>query len=459
MTTGLRRAMSFRDVALFFVVAVVSPRWIASAAAAGPGALVVWIVAAVTFFVPLALAVMELSARHPDEGGLYVWTKRAFGPFAGFLCAWMYWASTVIYLPGLLYFAAGNLLFAGGPAGRALADDPRWYLTVALAGIALGIGLNLRGLTLGKRLHNLGATCTWVSVALLIGLGIAAWIRFGMAASFEPAIPRAGIRLADVFFWSTIAFAFGGVEGASLMGGEIAEPERTVPRAIVASGLAIVTIYLLGTAAVLIAVPASEVSGLQGIMQAIERIATRVGAAGLVPIAALLIGLGSLAGASVWLVATARLPYVAGVDRSLPAALGRLHPRWGTPVTALVLQGLLAALVALLGQMGSTVRAAYDVLVGMGVITYFIPFLFLFASHVKLQGEPSPAGAFRVPGGAPVAIAAAAMGFATTTVGAVLAAFPPGDGQPWLAAAKVVGGSAFLALLGAALYVRGKRRA
>src|SRR5882672_4845330 len=111
--THLRRVMTFRDVTLFFIVAVVSPRWIASAAAAGPSAIVVWLVACLTFFVPLAWAVVALSSRFPGEGGLYVWIGRAFGPFAGFLSAWMYWVSNVIYLPGLLYFAAGNLLFAG----------------------------------------------------------------------------------------------------------------------------------------------------------------------------------------------------------------------------------------------------------------------------------------------------------------------------------------------------------
>src|SRR2546423_6942394 len=85
---GLRRALRFRDVTLFFVVAVVSPRWIASAAAAGPGALWVWLVGAVALFVPLALTVIDLSARFPGEGGLYLWTGRAFGPFAGFMTAW-----------------------------------------------------------------------------------------------------------------------------------------------------------------------------------------------------------------------------------------------------------------------------------------------------------------------------------------------------------------------------------
>src|SRR5688572_8660108 len=107
----LRRAMGFWDVVLFLVAAVVGLRWIATAAAAGPSAIVVWVIAFVAFFIPLAFTVIDLSARYPEEGGLYVWVKRAFGDFAGFMAGWMYWTSLLVYLPGLLYFSAANALF------------------------------------------------------------------------------------------------------------------------------------------------------------------------------------------------------------------------------------------------------------------------------------------------------------------------------------------------------------
>jgi amino acid transporter len=243
------------------------------------------------------------------------------------------------------------------------------------------------------------------------------------------------------------------------MGDEIRDARRTVPRAVLTAGLAITAIYLLGTAAVLAAIPATEVSGLQGIMQALERMATRVGLPWLAAPAALLIAIGTLAGAAAWMAATARLLFVAGVDRYLPAALGWTHPFWGTPVAALVVQGIGAAIVACLGQVGTSVRGAYDVLVSMGVITYFIPFLLMFGAMIRLQSEPAPAGTLRVPGGKPVAIALAWLGLLTTGVSIVLAAFPPGEGgDRWIAAAKTIGASAFLVLLGALLFARGRRR-
>src|ERR671926_95557 len=115
---ALRRVMRFGDLLLFYIVTGFSLRWIA--AAAGPSALAVWVGAALLFYAPLVLCTLELSSRYPEEGGIYVWSKRAFGPFAAFITGWTYWGSNLPYFPGLLYFAAGNALFIGGPAWQSL---------------------------------------------------------------------------------------------------------------------------------------------------------------------------------------------------------------------------------------------------------------------------------------------------------------------------------------------------
>src|SRR5262244_1272251 len=106
-----RQVMGFRDLLLFYVITGISLRWIATAAAAGPSSIVIWIGAWLVFYTPLALSVLELSSRYPNEGGLYVWAKRAFGDFSGFMAAWTYWTSNLPYFPAVLYFAASNVLF------------------------------------------------------------------------------------------------------------------------------------------------------------------------------------------------------------------------------------------------------------------------------------------------------------------------------------------------------------
>jgi amino acid transporter len=275
------------------------------------------------------------------------------------------------------------------------------------------------------------------------------------AASFVPSTD-----LKDVIFWSTIAFAFGGVESASTMGEEIQDARRTIPRAVLTAGAAITALYIAGTISVLLAIPKEQVSGLQGISQALQAMSARVGIAWLAPVLAAFVSLNALGGVGGWFAATARLPFVAGIDRFLPEAFGRLHPKWRTPYISLLVQAAIAALFIFLGQAGTSVRGAYDALVSMAIIAYFIPFLFMFAAMISVQREPAGPEVIRAPGGPSVAKGLAALGFLVTAVSIVLACIPA-DEEPnkALAVIKVVGSSAVLIFVGIFVYVAGKHRA
>jgi glutamate:GABA antiporter len=454
----LRRTMGFRDVVLFYVAAVLSPRWIATAAAVGPSALVIWGIVLIALFIPLAFCVIELSSRYPEEGGVYVWSKRAFGDFAGFITGWSYWTSNLPYFPAVLYFAAGSALFIDTDRWQALSHSGSYYIGFSLLGLLLAAALNIIGLDIGKWLHNIGAFATWIPLAILIVMGIVAGIRFGPATEFDVASLIPSTRLQDVIFWSTIAFAFGGLEAASTMSAEIENARRAIPRAILVAGIIIAGLYILGTLSTLLALPQNEVSGLQGITQAITKTGARVGFQ-LGPLAALLLTVSNLGAVGAWFAATARLPFVAGIDRFLPSAFGRLHPRWNTPHVALITQAVIAAVFIVLGQAGTTVKGAYDILVSASVISYFIPFLFMFAALIKLQSEPAGAEVLRVPGGATVAVAVAAVGFATTAVSIVLAMVPSEqEVTKTLAVLKIAGLSLLPLVLGIVTYAAGKRK-
>jgi amino acid transporter len=454
----LRRVLGFRDLFLFYIVTGFSLRWIATAAAAGPSALVIWVIAALGLFLPLVLTVLELSSRYPEEGGIYVWSKRAFGPFAAFITGWTYWGSNLPYLPGLLYFAAANVLYIGGPSWQTLSANSTYFIAISTIGLAIAVTMNVVGLNIGKWLNNVGALSGWISALLLVAVGGLAWWRFGSATPLGAHALVPSTSLKDVIFWSTIAFAFGGVESASTMGDEIQDARRMVPRAVLSAGVVITALYIIGTFSVLLAIPSAQVSGLQGIMQAVEAIATRVGVSWMIPIVAALVTLNALGGVGGWFAATARLPFVAGLDQFLPRMFGELHPRWRTPYVALLVQAAIAFVFVFLGQAGTSVRGAYDALVSMGIIAYFIPFLFMFAAMIKLQREPAGPDVIRVPGGAGVARAVAALGFLTTAVSIVLACVPPDDEpRKMLAVVKVVGSSLALVLVGVGVYVAGRR--
>jgi glutamate:GABA antiporter len=461
MVAGLRRALGFRDLVLFYLATTFSLRWIATAAAAGPVALVFWVIAAACLFVPMVFTVVELSSRYPEEGGVYVWSKRAFGPFSAFMTGWMYWATNLPYFPGLLYFAAANALFVvpAGPTTQSLSVSPPYFIAVAVAGLTIAVVLNIVGLNVGKWLSNAGAVAGWVPIALLIAFGLYSWRKYGSATPITISSLKPGTGLKDLVFLSTIAFAFGGVESASTMGEEIVDARRTVPRAVIAAGVLIAAFYIVNTWCLLLALPKEQISGLQGLLQAVQALATKAGAPWIVPIVAAAITLSALGGVGGWFAATARLPFVAGIDRFLPPVFGKLHPRWHTPYVALLVQAAIAFVFIFLGQAGTSVRGAYDALVSMGIISYFIPFLFMFAAIVKLQREPAGPEVLRVPGGAPVAKLFGVMGFLVSVAAIVLACVPADDDpDKTLAVVKIVGGSAVMVIIGAIIYFMGKRR-
>jgi amino acid transporter len=448
--------MGLGDVTLFLVVAVTGVRWIATAAAIGPAALTLWVIGFFALFVPLAFTVIELSSRYPDEGGLYVWTRRAFGEYAGFIAGWMYLTTNLSFFPGQLYFAAASALFAFGAS--ALSASVPYFLTASLVGLALALGLNLAGLRVGKWLHNAGGWASWIPIALLVAVAAIVCARFGPATPITPAALIPGANLSNLILCSTIAFAFCGLEAAPLMAEEIENPRRTIPRAILWSGVIVTATYLLGTLAVLLAIPAKEVSALAGIMQATGRAADRIGASALTPIAALLMAVGSLGSVGAWLASVGRLTYVSGVDRYLPASFGRVHPRFQVPHVALLAQAIGAALFIVLSQLGTSVGGAYEVLVALTAITYFIPLMLMFAAMIALQREPAVPGTFRTPGGRPVAVLMGVLGFTTTAVAMVLAAWPPADSpNPTLSVLKIVVGTAVTLGVGTLLYRRGAR--
>src|SRR5262245_20330300 len=461
----LRRAMGPTDLVLFYIAAIVGLRWVASAARVGPSAVSIWIIAFLSLFVPLSGAVIELSSRYPDEGGIYVWSKRAFGDFHGFMTGWTYWTSNIVYYPGLLFYAASNSAYII-PRYAYLAESNTFVVAASVCGLAIALSLNVVGLNVGKWLHNAsGSFGTWLPAMILVAMGLVAWFKFGPATHFTigSMIPRPqGIE--DIVFWSTLAFGFGGLEAASFMGEEVRHARRNIPRAVIIAGCIITFIYVAGTISVLVSLPPNLASGLTGITDAASNTAERVGGQGWGALMASAISLlqvvGYVGGVGAWLAASARIPFVAGIDKYLPRAFGRIHPRWGTPYVALLVQGIITLFfVALAKITGQRAEQAYQVLISLAIIAYFIPYLYLFASLIKLQGEPAPDGVIRVPGKRAGAYSAAALGLSVTAFSIFLACWPGKDvANKTFFFETVFGTIAADLAIGAFIYYVGRRR-
>lgn len=463
------KALGLWDVVAMNIVAVVGLRWIARSARAGAPSVSLWVLACLVFFIPLALALIELASRYPEQGGIYAWVRRAFGPFHGFVAGWCLWVNNLFYFPSLLLFAAANLAIVFGPSGQHLAESRLYSVVFVLSLLWFCTAINVVGLGVGKWIQNVGGVATWIPAALLIAFGAIAFASFGSATSFAPPalVPRDDV-FATLSLWSSMCFAFSGFEIASMVGQEVRNPQRTIPRGIILSGFVVTGIYILGSTSVLVAVPASELAELSGIADAIDATTARLGLAGLGAMTGALLAVGSVGGTNSWIAGAARVPFAAGVDAVLPAAFARLHPRYRTPHVALVIQGLVATLLFLasvfvsLGDDQTTVQGAYDIMVNLTILMYFVPYLYLFAAWIRLRrSEPkghlhgaaitmarSVTGVWLIAGG----------GFLATLVAIGLVFVPPPDTESVLNyQANLAGQSLLLFAVGIGFYLISRR--
>jgi len=416
--TTFIKAMRLRDVVLMNVVAVVGLRWIARGARTGPPSVTLWTLAWIAFFIPLAIAVSRLARRYPDQGGVYVWVRRAFGPTHGFICGWCLWVNNLFYFPSVLLFGAANLAAIGNPHWQALGATRGFAVAFVLAGIWIAAGLNIIGLRESKWLQNAGSFGVWVPVGLLVGCGALALARFGSATPFTAAsmVPR-GNLLDTIGLWSAMCFAFSGFEISSFIGQEIENPETTIPRGVLIAGAVVTVVYILGSASVLFAIPVTSLKELSGITDAVQLVAGRVGLGGLGAVTGALLVLNALAGTASWTAGAARVPFAAGVDAAMPRAFATLHPRYRTPHVALIVQAIASSLIFLasvfvtVAGRSTSIQEAYDILVNLTILIYFVPYLYLFAAQVRLLPDsPRPI---------------AWMGFAATAISLGLTFLPP----------------------------------
>lgn len=457
----LRRVLGFWDVLLFNIVTVLGPRWIAAAGHNGTSSISLWVLAALLFFVPTAFVITELSTRFPVEGGLYVWSKEAFGDFHGFVAGWTYWIYTVYYFPGLLLASASMAAYIGGAGHAGLAQNREFLLIVSFVLFFIAVFLNIIGLNIGKWLQNVGGLATYLPLLILVGIGAWVWHVHGSVAHFKIANMMPQWNMATVNFWPQIAFAFTGLELVSAMSEEIRNPHRTLPRAIWGAGVATAVIYIAGTISVLALLPAAQVDPSSGVFQAITSGATLLGIGFLGVFAAILVSVGNAGGVGSTVAGIARVPFVVGIDRYLPKAFGKIHPKWRTPYVSILVQAILSGAILLLAQVNETARSAYQILVDAAVILYFIPFLYMYAAAIKLAYRPGRASntqAVLIPGGLPGVWIAGSLGFLVTLLGIVLSFVPPGETTNKFGFfMKLILGTALTVALGLVLYWRGAR--
>src|SRR5438105_1467209 len=455
-----RKELGLTDLVLTQIVFVVGTIWVGTAAKLGNEQLFFWLLAIVTFYLPLAAVVIYLNRLMPLEGGLYQWAKLGFNEFVGYMVSWNLCVFAILVMSGIGLLVVTNLSYAFGV--RWIAESG-WLITLfscALVGVM--VALSTRGLSFGKWVHNAGGVLLSLTFLVLIALPFVALVR-GTLAEYHPftfAVPAFSLSNPDLFkksltIYSKMALgALTGFEYVAILAGESKAPARNIGRSVLIAAPVIALMFILGTSSVLAFFRPEEVDLIGPIAQVLSRGFGMLGAAvaNIVSLVILAVVGRQVALMSIYLTANARLPMVAGWDNLLPAWFTRLHSKYKTPVNSILLVGALALGLGLLSLVGVGMQEANQLLDNAGGIFYALTYVALFAIPLfaaRRIGLSAPAW-LRV---------ASASGFLVSLLYIALTVFPIVEVvSPLAFAAKLVAVTVVFNLAGAALFYWGRRR-
>lgn len=397
----MKKALGVWDIVWINITAIIGLRWLPMAASYGASALLLWCAAALLFFLPLSFVAAELATTWPEQGGMYVWVKKAFGEKCAFLTSWFYWVNSFAYGPSLLTFVAVCLAYMFDPA---LAKNKYYIATVILVGFWGVTFLNARGIRSIKFLPDVaGSFGTVLPGLMIIVLGFAAVFIFKHPIPTSYAAHDWWPRLtseSNIAFLSMLMFSMAGVELSPTLAGDTKNPAKTFPRAIVISGILIVGVYILGTIAINFVIPPEKIVATTGILDSIQLIGVQLNMPYLIIVFAAILSVGNVGGVSIWVLGPITMLFESTKEGILPPFLVKANKN-NMPINAMYLQAIVISIITLSALFFlPTVNVFYETLVLLATIVYFLPYFFMFLAFLSLRKtHPHVTRPYRVPGG------------------------------------------------------------
>ena len=413
----LRRELGVTDLVLAQILFCLVPDFYGTAVKAGPSHVVLWLLAVVLFFLPQALLVTHLNRLMPLEGGLYEWSRLAFGDRLGFLTAWNLWFFATLYTAVIGLVAVNFAAYAIGPRFAWASSNRAIVIAVTFVSLLCLTAIARAGLQFAKWVSNFGSVASLITIAALIVMPFIA-TRRGSLANYHPfqlVAPPLDFFSLSVFTKMTFG-ALAGFEFVAILAGESRSPSKNLSRSIVVSAPIIILFYILGTRAILAYVSPQDLDVVGPIPQALSRGFGNAGLGHTVALVSILLLLFSyLATINFNFNTNSRLPLVAGWDRLLPPWFTRLHEKHRTPVNSILFSGIVTFIAALATLFGVGVQEAYELVLTWTF--YGLAYLSLFAITLLARRDSGirPAPWLR---------AISALAFLVTLLFVLLAAFP-----------------------------------
>ena len=421
------RSLGVGDMTLFTVSAILLLDTLAASASIGVSSIFWWTVLGIVFFVPYGLISAELGTTYPEQGGIYAWVRDTFGKRWGTRVTWLYWLNTSMWNGSIL------VLFSGIFAQMFFPDMALMTkLVIAIAMNWVIILLTCVSLSIGKWVPNMGATLKMITFVALVGAGIAYAMRGTTALannfSLQAFIPEWG---SSTQYISTIIYGMLGFELMSSASEEMRNPKRDIPRAILTSGIFIFLAYILGTFAILAAVPIEDIDLVEGLVDTLRQLfgTSTIGVA-----AATVLGVFALftfiSNATTWALGCNRAAAEAAIDGELPNFLATEHSKYGTPVGAAVTMGVIVTAILLTyGFVAGSNEDIFWKLFAASAVLFLLPYIgAVLAFYRARKSEPDRARPFRVPGGMPVVSVITAVCTTILVMSILLFMYVPGAG-------------------------------
>jgi len=454
-SASLKKELRLFDLVLTQVVFVVGTVWVGFAATLGRSQMAFWILAIVTFYLPLAAVVIYLNRLAPLEGGLYQWTKVAFDDFVAFMVAWNFWIFGILVMSGISLIIKKNIAYAIGPRASWMHENKLMTTLVCVCLMTFIIAASRRGLALGKWVQNFGGALLILTFVTLVLLPFITAGR-GSLANYHPFVtsfPEINSHNINVFSKLAVG-ALSGFEYIAILAGECRAPAKNISRSVIISAPLIALMFILGTGSVLAFVAPDKVDLIAPIPQVLGLGFQGFGwVSTLISITIFGVAARQIALMSIYFAGNTRLPMVAGWDNLLPPWFARLHKKYQTPVNSILFVGATTLVFSLAPLIGVKEAEAFQFQDNAANIFYALIYMVLFAIPIVAMKR---FGA-RAPWWLKIA---AALGFIVSVLGAFFTVFPIIDVQSrFLFAAKIIAVVVLANAIGATIYLLDKKRA
>jgi glutamate:GABA antiporter len=386
------------SMVLFSVSAILVADTVGASAAMGVQGLGFWLILGLLFFIPYGFITAELGSAWPEEGGIYVWIKEAFGPGWGTMSSWMYWVNTALWAPSVFVLFIGSL-----EVGFNVDVSPLWEAVIVIAMIWAIVLIGILPLSWSKFVPNLSAA---VKVIVLVGLGaigVAYAIQHGTANSFAFDQWLPSWNTDSLTFLPIIVYSYMGFELMNSAGSAIRDPKRDVPKMIVLAGVAILFVYTFATFGILASIKQEDVSIVSGIVDALRLSFDQVlnGATWLFDIVVIGLLFTFFGNMVTWSIGANQTIGATGLDKTAPGVFGHVNKRFDTPDYAFVLMGVIATAITILAYaVDPNQEHVFWTLFALSSIVFLIPYLLMFPALLVLRRKfPGQHRPYVVPGG------------------------------------------------------------